>query len=62
VASSWFLFFSYHNDARSNTHQIYCIDCRQGRGIYWADDRLQASLEAFSLVELLQSIKNEGRA
>jgi len=21
VASSWFLFFSYHNDARSNTHQ-----------------------------------------
>ena len=25
---SWFLFFSYHNDARSNTHQIsnkYCL-------------------------------------
>jgi len=22
VASSWFLFFSYHKDARSNTHQI----------------------------------------
>jgi len=22
VASSWFLFFSYHNDARSNKHQI----------------------------------------
>ena len=21
VASSWFLFFSYHNDAQSNTHQ-----------------------------------------
>jgi len=21
-ASSWFLFFSYHNDAQSNTHQI----------------------------------------
>jgi hypothetical protein len=21
VASSWFLFFSYHNDARSNKHQ-----------------------------------------
>jgi len=25
VASSWFLFFSYHNDARSNTHQI--LEC-----------------------------------
>jgi len=23
VASIWFLFFSYHNDARSNTHQIH---------------------------------------
>ena len=23
VESSWFLFFSYHNDARSNTHQIH---------------------------------------
>jgi len=23
VASSWFLFFSYHNDAWSNKHQIY---------------------------------------
>jgi len=22
IAYSWFLFFSYHNDARSNTHQI----------------------------------------
>jgi len=22
VASSWFLFFIYHNDARSNKHQI----------------------------------------
>ena len=24
VASGWFLFFSYHNDARSNKHQI-CV-------------------------------------
>jgi len=23
VASSWILFFSYEDDARSNTHQIY---------------------------------------
>ena len=23
MASSWFLFFSYHNDARSNKHQIH---------------------------------------
>ena len=23
MASSWFLFFSYHNDARSNTHQMW---------------------------------------
>jgi len=22
VASSWFLFFSYHNDAQSNKHQV----------------------------------------
>ena len=27
MASSWFLFFSYHNDARSNKHQISSSCC-----------------------------------
>jgi len=25
VASGWFLFFSYHNDAQSNKHQMYTL-------------------------------------
>jgi len=35
MASSWFFFFSYHNDARSNKHQI-----RIQRYTSWAFDRL----------------------
>jgi len=27
VASGWILFFSYQDDARSNTHQICCVVC-----------------------------------
>jgi hypothetical protein len=30
VASSWFLFFSYHNDARSNKHLMAHSDLDAG--------------------------------
>jgi len=41
VASNWFLFFSYHNDARSNKHQIriFLSGRRKGLKSPWLHDK-----------------------
>ena len=63
MATSWFLFFSYHNDARSNTHQNHVSEFKvrmifpQGCDYkYWKHCNIAAKYRRFGETAVLTLI------